>query len=61
MLVGLTSQRRVDCWLRGDRAGCPIEAAQNRRFCEAGPVKIRRAGRVVVDIVRDRAARKPGQ
>jgi hypothetical protein len=39
----------------------PIEAAQNRMFCKAGPVKIRRAAREVADAVRDRGARKPGQ
>ena len=61
MLVGLTSQRRVDWWRRGDRAGCPIEAAQYRIYCEAGPVKSQRAAREVVDAVRDRGARKPDQ
>jgi hypothetical protein len=39
----------------------PIGAAQNRMFCEAGPVRIRWTAREVVDAVRDRGARKPGQ
>jgi hypothetical protein len=39
----------------------PIEAAQNRMFCKAGPVKRHRAAREVVDAVRDRGARKPDQ
>ena len=47
-------KRRVAGRIRGDRAGSPIEADQYRMYCEAGPVKIRLAARVVPDIVRGR-------
>jgi len=36
--------------IRGDRAGCPIEAVQYRMYCEAGAVKIRLAARAVPDL-----------
>ncbi|MGB7451264.1 MAG: hypothetical protein WBM36_03960 [Lysobacterales bacterium] len=45
-----TLKRRVAGRVRGDRAGRPIEAAQNRMFCEAGPVKIRPVARAVPDL-----------
>jgi hypothetical protein len=36
--------------VKGDRAGGPIEAAQDRMSCEAGLVKIQLAARAVPDI-----------
>ena len=50
LLPGRTSKCRVDRWIRGDRAGSPIEAAQYTMYCEAGPVKIRLAAREVPDL-----------
>ena len=44
------SKRRAGRRIRGDRAGGPIEAAQYRMYCKAGPVKIRRAARGVPDL-----------
>ena len=45
-----TLKRGVAGRVRDDRAFCPIEAVQNRMFCEAGPVKIRLAARAVPDL-----------
>jgi len=50
MLPGRTLKRRVAGRIRGDRAGCPIEAVQYRMYCEAGAVKIRLAARAVPDL-----------
>ncbi|MGB5486603.1 MAG: hypothetical protein WBN06_04385, partial [Lysobacterales bacterium] len=42
-------KRRVAGRVRDDRARRPIEAVQNRMFCEAGLVKTRLAARAVPD------------
>ena len=51
-------KRGVAGRVRDDRAGSPIEAVQNRMFCEAGPVKIRPAAREVPDLGQGPLARE---
>ena len=60
-LTGRTLKRRVAGRIRGDRAGCPIEADQYRMYCEVGPVKVRVDARAVPDLDPGPLAREHSQ